>query len=56
MERADTALEGVCILQPRVFSDRRGFFLESYNQRYAQQVRRYRDSRRAASTPHDATH
>jgi dTDP-4-dehydrorhamnose 3,5-epimerase len=27
------SLEGVLILQPRVFGDERGFFLESYNQR-----------------------
>ena len=28
-----TALPGVFILEPRVFGDERGFFLESYNHR-----------------------
>lgn len=28
-----TALEGVLILEPRVFGDERGFFMESFNQR-----------------------
>jgi dTDP-4-dehydrorhamnose 3,5-epimerase len=31
MRRIDTALPGVCIIEPKVFSDSRGFFLESYN-------------------------
>ena len=32
-----TALPGVLIIEPQVFADRRGFFLESYNQqRYAE--------------------
>ena len=31
MKRIDTALPGVCIIEPRVFADPRGFFLESYN-------------------------
>ena len=33
MQRIETALEGVYILEPRVFPDRRGFFFESYNDR-----------------------
>jgi dTDP-4-dehydrorhamnose 3,5-epimerase len=33
MQITDTNLEGVKILEPRVFRDHRGFFLESYNQR-----------------------
>lgn len=33
MKRIDTELPGVCLLEPRVFGDERGFFLESYNQR-----------------------
>ena len=33
MDRIDTPLPGVCLVRPRVVSDRRGFFLESYNQR-----------------------
>ena len=28
-----TALDGVLILQPKIFGDARGFFLESFNQR-----------------------
>ena len=31
MERIDTELPGVCILEPKTFGDERGFFLESYN-------------------------
>jgi dTDP-4-dehydrorhamnose 3,5-epimerase len=33
MNRVETGLPGVCILEPRVFPDRRGFFFESYNDR-----------------------
>jgi dTDP-4-dehydrorhamnose 3,5-epimerase len=33
MQRIETALPGVCVLEPRVFSDRRGFFFQSYNRR-----------------------
>ena len=33
MEVTATALAGVLIVQPRVFADARGFFLESFNQR-----------------------
>ena len=32
MTRTETALPGVCILQPRVFEDPRGLFFESYRQ------------------------
>ncbi|HET7663488.1 MAG TPA: dTDP-4-dehydrorhamnose 3,5-epimerase [Rhodanobacteraceae bacterium] len=31
MKRIDTDLPGVCVLEPRVFGDERGFFYESYN-------------------------
>lgn len=31
MHRINTALPGVFVLQPRVFEDARGFFLETYN-------------------------
>jgi dTDP-4-dehydrorhamnose 3,5-epimerase len=31
MKRVETSLPGVCILEPRVFRDPRGFFLESYH-------------------------
>lgn len=33
MERHETSLEGVWLLEPRVYSDHRGFFVESYNRR-----------------------
>jgi dTDP-4-dehydrorhamnose 3,5-epimerase len=33
MKKIATSLPGVLILEPRVFSDARGFFLETYNQR-----------------------
>ncbi len=32
MRRIETSLPGVCLLEPRVFTDPRGFFLESYNE------------------------
>ncbi|MCC7287248.1 MAG: dTDP-4-dehydrorhamnose 3,5-epimerase family protein, partial [Burkholderiaceae bacterium] len=33
MKVTRTALPGVLILEPQVFGDERGFFLESFNQR-----------------------
>jgi dTDP-4-dehydrorhamnose 3,5-epimerase len=33
MKKIETALAGVLLLEPRVFGDDRGFFLESYNER-----------------------
>ncbi len=33
MEMTTTALAGVLLVQPKVFADARGFFLESFNQR-----------------------
>ena len=33
MRRIDTKLDGLCLIEPQVFGDARGFFLESYNQR-----------------------
>ena len=33
MKVATTAIEGLLILEPKVFGDERGFFLESYNQK-----------------------
>lgn len=33
-----TAIEGVVLLTPRVFEDQRGFFLESWNQRFLDQA------------------
>lgn len=31
MNRIETSLPGVCLIQPKVFADPRGFFLESYH-------------------------
>jgi dTDP-4-dehydrorhamnose 3,5-epimerase len=33
MKKIDTSLSGVLLLEPQVFGDDRGFFLESYNKR-----------------------
>jgi dTDP-4-dehydrorhamnose 3,5-epimerase len=33
MKKTETGLPGVLLLEPRVFGDDRGFFLESYNER-----------------------
>jgi dTDP-4-dehydrorhamnose 3,5-epimerase len=33
VKKEETPLSGVFILEPRLFSDARGFFLESYNER-----------------------
>src|SRR5215467_9374641 len=33
MTKLETSLAGVLLLEPRVFGDDRGFFLESYNER-----------------------
>lgn len=33
MKKIETSLAGVFLLEPRVFEDNRGFFLESYNER-----------------------
>jgi len=33
MKIIETAIPGILVLEPRVFSDARGFFLETYNQR-----------------------
>jgi dTDP-4-dehydrorhamnose 3,5-epimerase len=38
MKVIETALPGVLILEPRVFRDPRGFFLESYNERTMAEV------------------
>lgn len=32
MKRIDTLLPGVCIIEPQVFGDKRGYFMETYNQ------------------------
>lgn len=33
MKRIDTELSGLCVLEPAVFGDERGWFMESYNTR-----------------------
>jgi dTDP-4-dehydrorhamnose 3,5-epimerase len=33
VRRIETSLPGVCLIEPNVHGDRRGFFLESYNRR-----------------------
>ncbi|MEO6362839.1 MAG: dTDP-4-dehydrorhamnose 3,5-epimerase [Caldimonas sp.] len=33
MQASETALDGVLVLEPRVFGDERGFFLESFSER-----------------------
>lgn len=38
MNTIPTAIEGVLILEPKVFGDARGFFMESYNQRAFRQA------------------
>ena len=38
MKVTQTSVQGVLILEPRVFVDDRGFFLEPYNQRTLQQI------------------
>lgn len=32
MKRIETRLPGVCIIEPQVFGDHRGYFMETYNQ------------------------
>ena len=38
MKATPGELAGVLLLEPRIFGDDRGFFLESYNKRTFQQV------------------
>jgi dTDP-4-dehydrorhamnose 3,5-epimerase len=38
MKRVETKLDGVFILEPTVFGDSRGFFMESYNRRAFREV------------------
>ncbi len=33
MRRIETELSGVCVIEPEVFGDHRGYFMESYSQR-----------------------
>lgn len=38
MKRIETSLPGVCILEPRVFGDERGWFMESYSQKVFEEL------------------
>lgn len=38
MKRIDTALPGVCIVEPQVFGDHRGYFMETYSTRTFEQI------------------
>ena len=38
MKRIDTDLPGVCLLEPDVFGDARGFFMETYNRRVFEEI------------------
>ena len=38
MKRTDTNISGVCIIEPQVFGDSRGWFYESYSQRAFEQI------------------
>lgn len=38
LKKIDTSLPGVFLLEPRVFADERGFFLESYNEQKMAEV------------------
>lgn len=41
MEVIKTAIEGVCIIRPRIYGDERGYFFESFSQReFSEQVAR----------------
>ncbi len=33
MKRIETTLDGACIIEPKVFGDHRGYFMETYSQR-----------------------
>lgn len=38
MKRIETNLPGVCVIEPKVFGDERGFFMESYNKQSFEQI------------------
>lgn len=38
MKRIDTALPGVCLIEPKVFGDHRGFFMETYSKRMFEEI------------------
>ena len=38
MKQIDTALPGVCIVEPQVFGDARGYFMETYNKKALEEI------------------
>ena len=38
MKRIDTGLPGVCIVEPQVFGDARGYFMETYNKKALEEI------------------
>lgn len=38
MKRSDTALLGVCIVEPQAFGDARGYFMETYNKKAFEEI------------------
>lgn len=38
MNRIDTKLDGVCILEPKVFGDYRGYFMETYSEKVFSEI------------------
>lgn len=38
MKRIETPLPGVCVIEPELFGDERGFFMETYNKRAFEQI------------------
>ena len=43
MNVIETKIEGLLILEPRVFGDDRGWFMESFNQRAFEQILKERN-------------
>ena len=37
-KRIDTTIEGLCVIEPTVFGDNRGFFMETYNEKDFEEI------------------
>ena len=37
-KRIDTSIKGVCIIEPTVFGDSRGYFMETYNKKDFEEI------------------
>ena len=37
-KRIDTSIEGVCIIEPTVFGDNRGYFMETYSKKDFEEI------------------